>query len=439
MTDTSTAQKAIGNAVECIQRFTRSPAKAEEIIESVAGRQGVEERRRCQAFFYCWLRNRSLIEHAIDRAVSRPPKARLRAFLAAGLSEVLLSAQEARPQVIHGLVETAKAAFSRPEAGFVNAVLRKATGVLDERKRADRADAAALALAFSHPQWLVERWVARFGESNTVNLLRWNQQPPDTYLRRRPEATTANANANDAGEWKALEEAPWPGFYRVPTGKWTAARRLLEAGEAYAMDPASMRPLSLVEALSPGAVLDLCAAPGGKALALADLFSRTSREKRVELVAIDLPGSRIELLQENLGKAPANVRLVETDVLELTGEHLSASGAPATYPLVNLDAPCSNTGVLRRRPDARWRLRPSAFGEMVELQGALLRKAATFVAPGGYLLYSTCSIEPEENGDVVDAFLAGANDFQQVSAHTYWSWETGHDGGGCALLKRLVG
>src|SRR5690606_2602894 len=147
-------------------------------------------------------------------------------------------------------------------------------------------------------------------------------------------------------------------------------------------------------------VLDLCSAPGGKTLQLA---GRVGPEDVV--VAVDLPGPRLERLRKNLSRYPQiKVKAVGAAVTRLVPEDLVAQEAPAAYDAVLIDVPCSNTGVLRHRVDAKWRLKPSDLEALPRLQLALLRRAAACVRPGGRMVYSTCSLEAEENEDVIAAF-----------------------------------
>src|SRR5262249_26269984 len=148
-------------------------------------------------------------------------------------------------------------------------------------------------------------------------------------------------------------------------------------------------------------VLDLCAAPGGKALLIADAM-RAGR-----LVAVDLPGPRVNRLKENLSRAgEVDVALVQADALKNLAAVLKEHRLPTTYPAVLLDVPCSNTGVMRHRVDVKWRLQPGDFRKHPQQQLALLHAAARCVAAGGRLVYSTCSIDAEENEHVIQAFLA---------------------------------
>jgi 16S rRNA (cytosine967-C5)-methyltransferase len=179
-------------------------------------------------------------------------------------------------------------------------------------------------------------------------------------------------------------------------------------------------------------VLDLCSAPGGKARSILSRMDGTGT-----LVCVDLPGERSARLRGNLaGATGTKVEIVECDVMELGARILKSHALPETFDAVLLDAPCSNTGVLRRRPDARWRLQEGDIEMAANLQAMLVDCAAKFVAKGGRLVYSTCSVEARENNEVVAAFLERHPDFQKSGEFMAYPWKDNHDGAEAFLLTR---
>ena len=210
----------------------------------------------------------------------------------------------------------------------------------------------------------------------------------------------------------------------------------------YLQDPGTRLAVELL-GVQPGEdVLDVCAAPGGKSLQLADLLRRaagggTASAGRV--VALDLPGPRIERLKENLARAHGvDVALVQCDLLRGAGPELKEHRLPLLFPAVLLDVPCSNTGVMRHRVDVKWRLQEGDFRKHARQQLELLHAAARLVAPGGRLVYSTCSLDPEENEGVVREFFnsRAGSPFKLEQSLLSRPWETGHDGAGAFLLRR---
>jgi len=387
----------------------------------------------------------------------------------------LLEHPEEAPSIVHHAVEQTRQLASASEARVVNAVLRRVAATLADVLAAKDAEAspAALARRFSHPEWLIERWLARFGAEATQQLLAWNQQPAPVHAR----IVAGSADASSGPESKDFDATfpeffkltRWPEFFLLDHPDWDVVERWLAAGRIYLQDPATAIAADLLDA-SPGeTVLDVCASPGGKTLQLAEalaaneseggarrpgaLAARPYVEARRDValhrsgngrvVAVDLPGARLERLRENVGRyrslAP-RVSVVGHDATSLTGDALTALGLPAVFDAVLVDVPCSNTGVLRHRVEVKWRLRPEDFVELPRLQLGLLRRAAALVRPGGRLVYSTCSLEPEENEGVIAAFFAEAGGTPasfaaQEFAHSR-PWETGCDGASAFLLRR---
>lgn len=346
-----------------------------------------------------WIRERA-------RGRVRP---RTRAVLRLGLGEARHRDAGERGAVVHHAVEVGRALGLAPaELGFINALLRRMVADLE---------AGEIALGDGteeHPEWLLRRWRSVYGVEGTAALVAWNQRVPELLLR--------------SGEALAGTEATeFPGFYRI-RGRWSEeVQAALTAGRATITDPFTRIPVAML-GIAPGeCVLDLCAAPGGKSRQLAEALSGTG-----ELWVVDRPGWRFERLRENL-------RHVEgTMVRAVAGrlEELEAGTLPEAADAVLLDVPCSNTGVIRRRPDVRLRIKPERIEELVALQGSLLRSAARHVRAGGRLVYSTCSLEPEENDGVVGAFLAEQADWRLAERRFSFPPECGHDGGGAFLLTK---
>ncbi|MBC8011505.1 MAG: RsmB/NOP family class I SAM-dependent RNA methyltransferase, partial [Burkholderiales bacterium] len=224
---------------------------------------------------------------------------------------------------------------------------------------------------------------------------------------------------------------PWAGFYEVKAGAWARVEALIAAGTIFLQDPGTRHAVELLAAKSGEAVLDACAAPGGKSLALADRMGTGL------LVALDVPGARHERLAENLKRIPEGVsaKRVEGDLRRTS----SLMGMlPGSFDAVLVDAPCTNSGVMRHRVDVKWRLQPADFAQHAKQQVELLSSAARWLKPGGRLVYSTCSIDAAENAGVVADFLRGLDgqDFEKVSASVALPWVAGHDGAGVAVLRR---
>lgn len=309
----------------------------------------------------------------------------------------------------HAAVDTcvslAREAGGPRAGGFVNAVLRR-LGAQPEVIAATEtgygpADADALARHHSHPLWLVERWLGRFGTEDTRRLLEWNDRRPRLVLQ--PARQSA---AELARRWTSAGIATEPAAFGA--GLVTDRRRPEELpgfaeGGFLVQDPAQAL-LAWYADLPAGATLyDAAASPGGKTIAL-------GREARL-VVAGDLTRLRVERLARNLRRAGSG------------REHPVVADArrPPVRPVdaVLLDAPCLGTGTFARHPDARTRVRPDALQRLTGLQAELLESVAAAVAPGGLLIYSTCSLEPEENELQVERFLARHAEFRRERSETF--------------------
>jgi len=369
------------------------------------------------------------IEEALNRLIAHPPRFSTRAVLFIAGFEFIESGNKSVEEgmvakIVHHAVEQTKRLASPAEARLVNAVSRKLAVELVAPPPPKLATTEVLAEYFSHPDWLVRRWLAQFGADATRALLEWNQQPAPVYARWRADGEVPPA-------W--MKPTQWATFYEIESGHWSKVEPLLRAGKIYLQDPATRLAVELLAPQPTEVVLDACAAPGGKSLLIADALQQG------KVIAMDLPGTRIDRLKENLSRLPptVGVALVQADLRESAGAMLKEHGLSQAFLAVLLDVPCSNTGVMRHRVDVKWRLQEGDFTKHPRQQLALLAAAARLVAPGGRLVYSTCSLEREENEDLVKEFLADRHgQWTQEAQLISRPWETGHDGAAAFCLRR---
>ncbi len=422
-------------AAKLLMEYEKHPVKADEFIESkytFFPKYG-EERRVCQFIFSTVLRNKLIIESILAGLLPKPPRPGARSLLKCAAAEIIASAPEKRPQVVHAWVGACKRGFSEGEARMANAVLRRFAQAYD----AAAASASSLkdfALLYSHPLWLAKSWADTYGEEKAVEIMRSNSKTPEIWFRipQNPDARTDFAPFS-----RHFEESAYPGFFRLKPGRFGDAAPLLETPSAYVQDPAT-RMAPEILAPKPGErILDLCAAPGGKSRTIADMLRDSGADlSSTLLVSADMPGRRLERLRENLSKISfMRAECAGCDLLapDLAGT-LAALGLPAEFDAILLDAPCSNTGVLRRRPDARYRLSERDIPACAQIQEEMLKNALPLLAPGGRLAYSTCSIEPLENKTAPRRAIAALEGFEIESEHTILPGET--DGAGIALIRR---
>jgi 16S rRNA (cytosine967-C5)-methyltransferase len=283
--------------------------------------------------------------------------------------------------------------------GLVNAVLRKAAAAPHALALPPASDRVRrLAVEWSHPEWLVERWAGAYEPDDLVALLRTDNEAP---------AATLRVNPRRAGRDELLEELAGAGLMARP-GRWgqaaivlerggtgAAASSLLATGRASFQSEASQLVVDLLDVRPGQAVLDACAAPGGKTTGVAERLAG-----RGHVLALDTRRAGLARLAR------------EAERLGLGGIHIAAADArfpPSShrFDAVLVDAPCSGLGTLRRHPEAKWRRRPEDVPRLAALQKALLDQLAPLVAPGGVLVYAVCTLTREEGEDVVRDFLAG--------------------------------
>jgi 16S rRNA (cytosine967-C5)-methyltransferase len=387
-----------------VLRAVRDGDLADRALERVRHRVPERDRGWVQELVYGTFRLRARLDHLLGQLVrggldSLDPD--VRDVLRLGAYQLLEMGSVPPYAAVSQSVELARAAGAARAAGLVNGVLQSL------RRRARELDfpaAEADPLAHletwgSHPRWLLERWAARWGIEETRALVEANNRRPELYLR--PLGTSAAEALGRLGAAGVAAEpvALSPDSVRVlpPAGP----REALEAVPAVVQDPAAALVVRFAAVPRGALVLDLCAAPGGKAAAMATRAAR--------VVAADLSLRRLRRLRENSARAG-----LEDRIAPVVADGRMPPFRPAD--LVLLDAPCTGTGTFRRHPDARWRLAAEQLEALRVLQAELLEGAAPLVRPGGLLVYSTCSLEPEENAVAVDEFLARHPEFARERA-----------------------
>ncbi len=369
---------------------------------------GLEPRERAfaQELAYGTTRLRGRLDHLLERHLDRSLPALqpvVREVLRLGAYQVLEMGGVPVYAAVSESVELARSRGAARAAGLVNAVLRRvaADGARMEFFPAPAADLVGFLSTWgSHPRWMVERWLERYGPEVTRALVEADNTRPELYLvpLRTPveEALAALAAAGVAAD--AVPDVP--GVLRVE-GASTPQEALAAVPDAVVQDPAAHLVVRYAGAEPGTKVADLCSAPGGKALALARHASYTLAADRSEV--------RLRMVRDNALRTGVRVGCVVAD---------AASPPVRPVDLVLLDAPCTGTGTLRRHPDARWSLMPGDVAKMAAVQDRLLEGAAAAVAVGGVLVYATCSLEPEENEERVEAFLARHPEFSLESSDT---------------------
>lgn len=393
-------QKPREIAVRILTRHAGSHAFIEDLVdrELAANRLNPPDRALVQEICYGCIRWRATLDWLIERRTRETPPPALRAVLYVGLYQLFWLDRIPDHAAVHATVEVAHALDLSAQTGFVNALLRNYLRDADStRAEWDRLKTSDPAIGWSHPAWLVQRWSAHRSPEQVQAFLAWNNSPASVFARVNTLKTDA-AQIIETWRTEGVDYA-FARFDWVPENLIFQLRRhppltklkSFNDGWFYIQDPSTLMAVALLDPQPGEEILDFCAAPGGKATYLAQ---RIDNDGIVTASEPDI--RRRQRLQENCNRLAADVTVVAPDDPRAKGP----------FDAVLLDAPCSNTGVLRRRIDARWRLSPAELERCRAQQLDLFAQAIRQLRPGGRIVYSTCSVEPEENELCVQAALA---------------------------------
>jgi 16S rRNA (cytosine967-C5)-methyltransferase len=330
---------------------------------------------------------------------------------------------------VYETVDICKRRGLQPQAKFINAVLRGYGREMQfTRQRLEDLKEAKPWIGYSHPEWLWKRWEKQWDGKNATRLMEWNNSPPPVYVRlntlRRP-ASEVRELWDQEGVTVEAKDFDWTSKNLVfelvehpPLGKLGS----FQEGLFYVQDPSTLLAPAMLDLSENQTVLDFCAAPGGKTTFVAQLLNNTGR-----VMAQDIDLERLKKVEENAARLGATCVKI--------GRNLSEE---ELFDRVLIDAPCSNTGVMRRRVELRWRIEPEEIKRLATTQMEILRLGARQVKPGGKLVYSTCSLEREENQSVVGQFLAENRMFSLEKEQSLTPMKHGVDGAYCARLVRNV-
>ena len=366
-------------AVSALRAWAKGHAYADSLIERHAERNhlSTQDRALMKAILLGVLRNRSLLDYWIGLFRKGKLDGENRDIMRVGLCQLLIL-RIPDHAAIYETVECARA----PVRGLINAVLRKAAHsrarLLRELPNVDPAT------QYSHPGWLFKHFRKLYGAKNTTVLMDWNNCPAETYYR----PNLLNPPPLDSPEPENASDAVATGHY-------------------YITDPSTAHAPELLAPKPGEAILDACAAPGGKSIHLAGLM-----ENQGELVCSDSNEKRLPRLRENLERCGVGI----AEVVQHDWTNPAPKEWHGRFDGILLDVPCSNTGVLRRRVDVRWRLQSGDIVDLVEIQNQIFEQVLPCLKPGGRIVYSTCSIDPQENLELVTKF-SNAHPELELSDH----------------------
>lgn len=365
------------------------------------------------------LRLDKIVEHSSQRRIESLDLG-VRIALRLGLYQLRFLSRIPASAAVNESVSLVRAARLSSATAFVNAVLRRAIREAEYDPAAEISDPLErIALETSHPVWLIDRWTRSFGVSEAELFARANNTVPATAFRvvrtraNQSEVLARLSSSEAILESSEVAERAW----RV-SGATSLVRELSAAGEIYLQDEASQLVTEVLDVQRSESALDLCAAPGGKTTLIAD----RAGDKAI-VIAADRSPSRMATLTGT--SALHQLKSVKAVLLDAADTLPFEQGS---FDKVLVDAPCSGTGTLRRNPEIRWRLSEKDIFDLAQQQKQILSNAADVLKPGGRLIYSTCSVEREENEEVVQDFLARDDRFQLVSTVRTWPHREGCDG-----------
>ncbi len=418
-------------AAQALLRLTRANAYSNLVIESLAGRNGLDSRDGAfaSALFYGTLERRLTIDHVLEKYSSKPLdklSAPVLETLRLGVYQLLYMDGVDDYAAVSESVNLIKKLGIPNASGFVNGILRS---FLRDGKAAPPVKgsrARQLSVEYSCPEWLVGEWVSAYGEQAAVRMLEGSLGRPPVYLR----ANTLKTDAPGLTEILRSQGVECSADAGLDGCVLVSGRVVVEHLEAFrdglfhVQDKASQLCAAALGAMPGERVLDVCAAPGGKTFTIAQLM-----RDRGEIVARDLHEKRVSLIREGALR------------LGLTGIHASAGdagvydGALGAFDRVLCDVPCSGFGTIRRKPEIKYKPRKSVQN-LPPIQYKILKTSSQYLKSGGTLVYSTCTLLPQENEQVVSRFLKEDAGFTLVSRQTYTGGETDTDGFFVSVLKK---
>jgi 16S rRNA (cytosine967-C5)-methyltransferase len=416
-------------AARLLRRWERTRLFPASLLDALTGDRAFVTELLCGA-----IRWRAALDWLAGRLVRRPPAAPVAAVLHVGLYQLFFTDRVDAFAAVHETVDAARAAAGEGAARLANAVLRRA---LREREALREAlSRQEPAIAWSHPAGLIERWRRTYGDEGARRLCAWDNERPDRVIRVRPPHGPA-ARYREVLRAAGMDAEPHPfapdRFLRVPHGTDIAAWPGFADGAFYVQDPSTALAVDLLDPRPGECILDACAAPGGKTLQIAERVGDAGL-----VVALDADADRLGRLRRNLDRAgAANVRARGLDAAKPgPWPPRAAADLPAAFDAILLDVPCTSTGTIRRRPDVRWNFSARRLADRVADQRRLLDAAADRLRPGGRIVYSTCSLEPEENNANLAAWLAARPAFRLAAERSLFPPDSGTDGAFAARVER---
>lgn len=388
-------------AFEILTRIEKDRVFSSALLPAYEEKLSPKDRSLCHEIALGVLRRKIYLDRLIEKLTGKKIEkfdAAVVAALRIGLYQLLFLDRVPDYSAINESVNLVQKAKKSSAKGLVNAVLRRVLREKIELVFADEIE--EISVRTSHPRWLLEKWIAEFGFADAALIARANNEMPRLAFRLTGKFHGAEASATENYTKSEFLENCF--FVEKINAELT---ELSEKAEIYFQDEASQMVAGLIELQESEKFLDVCASPGSKTTAVAHRHGQADHL----IVAGDLHRHRVEFLRENCAKqAAGQVRIAQYDAEK------SLPFAENFFEWVLVDAPCSGTGTIRHNPEIRYFLTENDFAELAEKQLGILKNASKHVKSGGTLIYSTCSLEIEENEAVIEKFLQGNTDFQKT-------------------------
>ncbi|MFA5251253.1 MAG: transcription antitermination factor NusB [Phycisphaerae bacterium] len=444
-------------AVTVLNQFNSTGDYVGPVLDKLLAQ--TEQKQQATDIVFGCVRNRGAIDAAIaklaDCPVERIP-ADVVNVIRVGAFELIYSPATAEYAIVNEAVENAKAVVGKKQTAFVNAVLRQITRHIQNRQSPlseantqktlpqtpltgcefdtdilpspEDSPAEFFSAAFSLPKWLISDWLDEYGAELTRQICFASNRRPSIYIRPNTMRATIQTLADSIHEGGIdLEIVCDEEMIRVKSPRAITELPGFTEGLFTVQDICAAQPLRLLQPRPQWTILDLCAAPGTKTTQLAELTA-----DKAKIIATDIDGERLKKVKENI------TRLGIKSVTVIEYEKLFENSKFPQFDAVLLDVPCSNTGVLAKRVEARYRIKPKAVKELDGIQGGLLKTAASIIKPQGKICYSTCSIQKCENSELVRGFLQKNPGFELEAEQLTLPSAQGfdHDGGYAAIIAR---
>lgn len=392
-------------AFEILHKIEAEKAFSSVLLSLYEENLSAKDRALCHELTLGVLRKQIYLDKIVEKFSNKKPASfdlSVRIALRLGLYQILFTDKIPTFAAINESVNLVYRAKKRSAAGLVNAILRRATREPVELEFADETE--RISIETSHPRWLAEKWIAQFGFEEAEKLLAANNNAPDSVFRLTGKSDEKTVETLEKFGLEIAASSIVSGAYRVSNSN-EILRLYADAGKIYFQDEASQLVARAVNLQNGETFLDVCAAPGSKFT----LIQNSKFKIQNLFVAGDLHFHRLRVLRESARKQGLNsVNLVEYNAEK------SLPFADESFDAILLDAPCSGTGTIRHNPEIRYFLRKEDFAQLGEKQLKILSNASKLIKRGGRIIYSTCSLETEENEGVVERFLAVNNKFQKI-------------------------